>query len=369
MKNNILLFKIIGGLLFCVFSCTPDYQTEFEVKSLVVPDQSLSPISFPLEGGEAEALVETNVELTEWSASSNAAWLSVEKKESSVTISASANETYASRISRVTIEYGHQAYYINITQKGNAPFLTIDGERNGVVKSVTAAETTFSVLMKSNMNVEHILIPDTANFVHVDAITDIEGSTEEKEVSFSVAQNMSRYVRSSTITFQSPDNYDYSASFEVVQSGISFTEIPLREDMLSSNAQEVKEGPIANLLDGDPGSFFHSAWSFSIDETHYIQVVLDEPIDGCIFWYQNRNSGNGKPTDVSIMVSLDGEEWKELAHITSGLPTGSSSTYESDYYTSETPFSYFRFVVNKTNEGEAPIYFNMAEFRMYRVQK
>lgn len=369
MKKNILLLGLIGILLSSVFSCAPDYETEFEVKTLVVPDNSLAPISFPLEGGEAQALVETNVELANWSASSNAEWLSVEKKEGSVTISAGSNSTYASRIARVAIEYGHQAYYINVTQKGNTPFLLVDGLRNGVIKSVTAAETTFSVLVKSNMNVDHILIPDTANFVHVDAITDVEGKADEKTVTFKVDQNMSRNSRSSKITIQSSDNYDHAASFVVTQTGIVFTEIPLRADMLSSNAQEVHEGPIANLLDGNPGSFFHSAWSFSIDEAHYIQVALDEPISGCIFWYQNRNNGNGKPTDVSIMVSADGTTWSEMAHITSGLPTGASSTYESAYHSSDTPFTHFRFVVNKTNSGVAPTFFNMAEFRMYRIQE
>ncbi len=369
MKKNILLFGLIGVLLSSMFSCAPDYETEFEVKSLVVPDQSLSPISFPVEGGEAVAYVETNVELTDWSASSNAAWLSVDKKEGSVTISAGSNETYAPRIARVTIEYGHQAYSINITQKGNTPLLLVDGERKGVVKEITAAETIFSVQVESNMNVDHILIPDTANFVHVDAITDVEGSMDEKTVTFMVDRNMSRNARFSTVTFQSSDNYNHTASFQVVQAGMVFTEIPLRADMLSSNAQEVREGPISNLLDGDPGSFFHSAWSFSIDEAHYIQVVLDEPIDGCIFWYQNRNTSGGKAIDVSIMVSADGETWNEMTHITSGLPTGASSTYESDYYASEIPFTYFRFVVNKTTEREAPAYFNMAEFRMYRIQE
>ncbi|MCE4565326.1 discoidin domain-containing protein [Maribellus sp. CM-23] len=368
MKKNILLFGLIGILLSGVFSCAPDYETEFEVKSLVVPDNSLAPISFPLEGGEAQALVETNVELANWSASSNAEWLSVSKKEGSVTISAGSNNTYAPRIARVTIEYGHQAYYINVTQKGNTPFLLADGLRNGAIKSVSAGKTTFSVLVKSNLNVDHFLIPDTANFVHLDAITAVEGKPDEKTVTFKVDQNMSRNARSSTITLQSSDNYDYTASFVVVQSGIVFTEIPLRADMLSSNAQEVYEGPSSNLLDGDPGTFFHSAWSFSIGEAHYIQVKLDEPISGCIFWYKNRNNGNGKPTDVSIMVSADGETWSEMVHITSGLPTGASETYESNYYSSETPFTYFRFVVNKTNDGVAPTFFNMAELRMYYIQ-
>ncbi|WP_162304482.1 discoidin domain-containing protein [Maribellus luteus] len=371
MKKNILLFGLIGILISALTmnSCAPDYETEFEVKTLVVPDKSLTPISFPIEGGNAEAVVETNVELSNWSASSNAEWLKVEKKEGIVAVTAGSNPTYAPRIARITIEYGHQAYYINVNQKGNSPILLVEGKRNGVVKSLGSTAATFSVQVESNMNINNFLIPDTANFVHFESITDVEGNTDVKTVTFKVDQNMSRNPRYSMVTFQSSDNYAYTASFVVAQAGIVFTEIPLRADMLSSNAQEVYEGPIANLLDGDPGTFFHSAWSFSISEAHYIQVKLDEPISGCIFWYQNRNNGNGKPTDVSVMVSADGETWTEMTHITSGLPTGPSETYESNYYTSETPFTHFRFVVYKTNDGVAPTFFNMSEFRMYCIEE
>lgn len=367
MRKNIVLLGLIGILFSAlgINSCAPDYQTDFEVKTLIVPDKSLAPVFFPVQGGEAVAEVETNVELTGWSASSNASWLSVDKKEGRVTMSAGANDTFAPRVARVSIEYGHQAYYINITQTGNPPLLLIDGEREGIVKSFSAAETTTSVVVKSNMALDHILIPDTAGFISVDAITDVPGSTDEKMVSFKISQNFGRNARYGGITFQSSDNYDYTASFLIVQQGMVLRELPLRVDMLSSNAQEPNEGPIANLVDGNPGSFFHSAWSYSISEAHYLQVTLDEPIAGCVFWYQNRNNSNGKPTDVAIRVSADGETWREMAHLTSGLPTGAGSTYESAFLMSEAPFKYFRFIVNKTNGGTAPTYFNMAEFRMY----
>lgn len=370
MKKNIILFGIIGILISALGlnACAPDYETAFEVKSLVVPDASLAPIIFPLEGGEKVAQVTTNVDLTNWTATSNAAWLVIDKAEGKVTITAGNNDTYASRVARVTIAYGHQSYSIDVTQAGKTPLLLVEGVREGVVKSLSAADTTISLIVKTNLNLDHILVPDTGAFVHVVSVTDVADSPDEKMVTFTIDQNISRKVRYSTVTFQSSDNYAHTASFSVVQAGMIFLQIPLREDMLSSNAQEPNEGPIRNLLDGNSGTFFHSAWSYSISEAHNIEVKLDSPIEGCIFWYQNRNNGNGKPTDVSIMVSADGVTWSEMAHITSGLPTSASSTYESAYYTSETPFTYFRFVVNKTNSGDAPTFFNMAEFKMYVTQ-
>lgn len=367
MKKNIVLIGLIGILISAlgITSCAPDYQTEFEVKSLIVPDNSLSPLFFPIEGGEAVAEVITNVELANWSATSNASWLTVEKKEGQVDISASRNDTYAPRIARITIEYGHQAYYINVSQTSKSSFLLVEGETEGVVKSVTAGATTVSVTVSSNVVVDHVLIPDTSSFIHLESIQDVAGSSDEKRVTFKVDQNIGRNPRYGTITFQSSDNYSKMASFVIAQAEMVFVEIPLRADMLSTNAQEPNEGPIANLLDGNSGTFFHSAWSYSISEAHYFQVALDDPIEGCIFWYQNRNNDNGKPINVSIMVSSDGAEWSEMTRITSGLPTGASSTYESAFLVADAPFKYFRFVVHQTNGGVAPTYFNMAEFKMY----
>lgn len=145
----------------------------------------------------------------------------------------------------------------------------------------------------------------------------------------------------------------------------AYNRIPLNVDMLSTNAQEVNEGPIANLIDDNPATFFHSAWSFAVADPHYFQVDLKNEITKYRFDYQNRNNANGKPTDVKIMVSSNGSDWEELAHIDSGLPTEAGSKYSSVEYTASKPFKHFRFVVHKTNSGTAPTFFNMAEFSIY----
>lgn len=145
----------------------------------------------------------------------------------------------------------------------------------------------------------------------------------------------------------------------------AYNRIPLSVDMLSSNAQEVHEGPIANLIDDNPSTFFHSAWSFAIPDPHHFQINLKDAITSCRFDFQNRNNANGKPQEVKIMISDNGTTWTELAHIDSDLPTGASSTYSSQEYIAPQPFSYFRFVVLRTNSGSAPTFFNMAEFSIY----
>ena len=82
------------------------------------------------------------------------------------------------------------------------------------------------------------------------------------------------------------------------------TQIALTAADLSTNAQEPTEGPIANLLDGNTGTFFHTAWSVNIPAPHWMQVNLKEEITGSYkFYYAPRNNGSNKPTDFDLMGS------------------------------------------------------------------
>ena len=86
MKKNILIIGLasIFGIASGLISCSPDYETEFKVETLVVPDKSQAPITFPLLGGEHEIEVQTNVPLDRWSAQSNAEWCKVVQHEGKV---------------------------------------------------------------------------------------------------------------------------------------------------------------------------------------------------------------------------------------------------------------------------------------------
>lgn len=152
-----------------------------------------------------------------------------------------------------------------------------------------------------------------------------------------------------------------------------FNKIPLSLNMLSSNyPQEIgssgdTKGVVA-LIDGDPQTYYHSRYSPSVgDAPHYFQIAMSEPITKVAFAYQNRNNSNGKPQEVKIWVSESGNDgsWKELAHITNGMPVAGASIYRSETYLSNNPFKYFRFEVLRTNGGNAPTFFSMAEFVLY----
>lgn len=71
---------------------------------------------------------------------------------------------------------------------------------------------------------------------------------------------------------------------------VTMPRIPITAAMLSTNAQEPSEGPIANLLDGNVETFFHSLWSSTINEKHYIQVTLPETYSKVWIRYCNRHN-------------------------------------------------------------------------------
>ena len=89
----------------------------------------------------------------------------------------------------------------------------------------------------------------------------------------------------------------------------SSTPIELTIDNVFTNAQETSEGPIANAIDGNKGSFFHSAWSFGVAGRHNFEIRLDE-FPGTVRLYLIARSGkvSDLPKDVEFWYS-DGTKW------------------------------------------------------------
>ncbi len=85
---------------------------------------------------------------------------------------------------------------------------------------------------------------------------------------------------------------------------------------LSTNAQEATEGPIADLLDGNFGTYFHSDWHNNYtDVFHYIQADLGEAVSGITLKYAKRvnDNNNDKPGEFRVSVTNDPNgDWIEL---------------------------------------------------------
>ena len=104
--------------------------------------------------------------------------------------------------------------------------------------------------------------------------------------------------------------------------------IALTEDMLSSPYTHSGDGQgIPALIDGDASasSWWHSYYGGGPvgDEIYgyYIDVALTSPLNVVRFSYCTRSNPNGVPATVRIGVSNDGEEWRMIGEVNSGLPT------------------------------------------------
>jgi len=93
----------------------------------------------------------------------------------------------------------------------------------------------------------------------------------------------------------------------------------LTADMLETYTQEIWEGPKENLVDGDPSTFWHSAWSD--DEgaevqplPHYIQITFPEAkyIGGFSFWTRSTFTRGIDPAQFDVQISSNGIDYSTV---------------------------------------------------------
>lgn len=211
---------------------------------------------------------------------------------------------------------------------------------------------------------------NAANYTMDNSISFGEGATS---ATFKITVNKENleygdYMIPVRIANPSSPNFQVDEGTGVALIGITYTlpEIALTADMLSSNHVEPSEGSLANLLDGNVASYFHSTWSETTTDEHYLQVDLNEPISTLSFTYTTRNSnGNAAPAELYVSVSADGERWTEVERFTNaadGLPTGGAMSWTSPRIDCDESISHVRFtnVVNATGSA----YFVWSEFSM-----
>ena len=151
---------------------------------------------------------------------------------------------------------------------------------------------------------------------------------------------------------------------------VTMPRIPITAAMLSTNAQEPSEGPIANLLDGNVETFFHSLWSSTINEKHYIQVTLPETYSKVWIRYCNRhNNANNSLLYFYLYTGTSNdnlESYKMYGWDTDGLKYGKAewSTVSAEL---STPQSVFRIEEYWTlaDQANGIHFFSMSELEMY----
>ena len=133
---------------------------------------------------------------------------------------------------------------------------------------------------------------------------------------------------------------------------------------LITNAQEPSEGPIANLLDGNTETFFHTSWSVESDPVHYLQIALNKPLQQiALYWYKRAGNNNNRPARVTILGSNDGEQFDSIMVLQNDLPSAASKpSYFSEILNLGKAYSHIRLRVDSTNTGTK--YFTMSEFAL-----
>ena len=100
---------------------------------------------------------------------------------------------------------------------------------------------------------------------------------------------------------------------EPVLSPSSMTATADSENLSSGPA----EGPVSNVLDGDPGTIWHTDYTDSeAPYPHWVTLKLGGPADVDGFGYLDRQSGgpNGRVAGYEVAVSDDGANWQTVAH-------------------------------------------------------
>lgn len=285
---TLLLVTALG-----MVSCSPDYETEFAKSTLTVPHKSQATILMPLEGGQHQINVETNVPLEKWFAEANADWCKVTKKEGEVEVVAGPYEGYRSRQATVSIYYGHQKYDILVVQSGLQADLKIpenDGyfrRKEGMIKMISPSATEVNIPMLTNLEVDHVLIPDTSAWVHFDAsqkqITDESGL---KILKLTVDKNTENDDRYSTIILQSSMNYDILCQFVLIQSKIGYLVVPAYKNA------EIK------VEDGGEHLRIPFQYLFTDGSTYKIEIPENDQS-----WVELTNSTNGNiSNEIDLLV-------------------------------------------------------------------
>lgn len=388
MKKNRLFFVILGIISFMigVHSCAPDYETEFEVKTLKVPDQYLAPIHFSIEGGQKDIAVETNVPVENWKAESNADWCKVEKSAGKAVISATQNDLHMTRVALVTVSYGHQSYNIPVSQTGLQASILIEGQTSGVIKEVDVDGGEFSVVLESNVVIDNITVPDTTTWLKLSGPV-VENGTQ-KTLKFAVEPSYAGRIRYSTILVQSSQDFSKVVTFVIKQNERIWSDpiaVPLTLDMLSANATQYGDGQgLPGLIDNDINTFYHTLWSDVSPggKPHYVQINLTEALRFIRFDYHGRNGGGGQG-DVkraAIFVSETGgdddSEWFKAATITYDMSLNQRGALYvgNDVTDLGNPYKYIRFIPEARRNAD-PIdpsgyngWWNMANMFLYKFE-
>lgn len=167
---------------------------------------------------------------------------------------------------------------------------------------------------------------------------------------------------------------EYEAAFNANNVVVEVGEgIITSTDQFSSEYTDEEEGSLANLLDGDGSTFWHSTWHHGNDtpmHVHYLQVEFTEPISGAFELNMNRRVNNGgmcqndNPVKMSVETSLDGEEFVLADEFDTPFTQSGAAPLVQATVNIPTPAKYLRFFADECNGGANRGYWHCGDFQL-----
>ena len=243
------------------------------------------------------------------------------------------------------------------------PTLNVDVECSNITKNINLSVNAIGKWLTASFQ-----LSDDRAVAYVDTVLQVSKETCQsfaKTVTYRVTYpgyNIVQSVKVQDEIWSTP-----SASGET-------QEVKLTADMLSTNKPSSSSNEsLANLLDGNPNSIFHSTWGSANDATvnvnAYIQIALPEQLENIQLYYQCRPQRGYNPLIWEIYASENGNNWtliRTLDYIADGMPRGGAGQeYTSPTISLGGKYSYLRIV--QTSGEYSKNHLALAELRVYKV--
>jgi hypothetical protein len=146
------------------------------------------------------------------------------------------------------------------------------------------------------------------------------------------------------------------------------TKLDVDATMLDTYTQETNEGPKENLVDGDPATYWHTAYSSGVAPLpHWIQLNFEESkkLGTIMFWFR-QNSGDvaGRPSQWGLEISDDGQNWERVWESQPNLPVTETEVEHTLTFDKNYESQYFRVMILQ-NGG--PTYTHLGEISFYTI--
>ena len=138
---------------------------------------------------------------------------------------------------------------------------------------------------------------------------------------------------------------------------------------LSVSHQAIDGDVLANAIDKNPSTLYHSDWGTS-DKNHYIQIDLGETVDAFALNYTTRQSGNNAaPFAITIWGSNDGQNFATITELSrydviNTIPASNGKEY-TGIFAADEAYRYLRFNVTSSPNGNNS--FGLAEISINKV--